>query len=72
MGGDSLSAMRLVAAVNEALGAGLSVRAVFEAPTVGQLAVVSGVRVPPGWRRCGRWRARRWCRCRLPSSGCGF
>ncbi|EID14179.1 linear gramicidin synthetase subunit D, partial [Mycobacterium xenopi RIVM700367] len=38
LGGDSLSAMRLVAAVNEALGAGLSVRAVFEAPTVGQLA----------------------------------
>ncbi|SPX79650.1 condensation domain-containing protein [Mycobacterium xenopi] len=51
LGGDSLSAMRLVAAVNEALGAGLSVRRVFEAPTVAQLAGVSGVRVPPGWRR---------------------
>ncbi len=38
LGGDSLSAMRLVAAVNASLDAGLAVRAVFEAPTVAQLA----------------------------------
>ncbi|MGV0071431.1 amino acid adenylation domain-containing protein, partial [Mycobacterium colombiense] len=38
LGGDSLSAMRLIAAVNTALDADLSVRAVFEAPTVAQLA----------------------------------
>ena len=38
LGGDSLSAMRLVAAVNTGLDAGLAVRAVFEAPTVAQLA----------------------------------
>ncbi|WP_139331213.1 non-ribosomal peptide synthetase, partial [Mycobacterium sp. IS-1264] len=38
LGGDSLSAMRLVAAVNANLEAGLAVRAVFEAPTVAQLA----------------------------------
>ena len=38
LGGDSLSAMRLVAAVNASMDAGLSVRAVFEAPTVAQLA----------------------------------
>ena len=38
LGGDSLSAMRLVAAVNTALGAGFSVRSVFEAPTVALLA----------------------------------
>ena len=38
LGGDSLSAMRLVAAVNTGLDADLSVRAVFEAPTVAQLA----------------------------------
>ncbi|WP_122496459.1 amino acid adenylation domain-containing protein, partial [Mycobacterium attenuatum] len=34
LGGDSLSAMRLVAAINTALDAGLSVRTVFSAPTV--------------------------------------
>ncbi len=34
LGGDSLSAMRLIAAVNAALDADLSVRALFEAPSV--------------------------------------
>src|SRR6202040_4295676 len=38
LGGDSLSAMRLIAAINTALDFDLSVRAVFEAPTVAQLA----------------------------------
>ncbi|SUA13732.1 linear gramicidin synthetase subunit C [Mycolicibacterium aichiense] len=38
LGGDSLSAMRLVAAVNNSLGCGLAVRALFETPTVAQLA----------------------------------
>ncbi len=38
LGGDSLLAMRLIAAVNTALDAGLSVGALFEAPTVAQLA----------------------------------
>ena len=38
LGGDSLSAMRLIAAINTGLDADLSVRAVFEAPTVAQLA----------------------------------
>ena len=38
LGGDSLSAMRLIAAVNTGLDAHLSVRAVFEAPTVAGLA----------------------------------
>ena len=42
LGGDSLSAMRLIAAVNAALDTGLSVRAVFEAPTVAQLATHIG------------------------------
>jgi amino acid adenylation domain-containing protein/thioester reductase-like protein len=41
-GGDSLSAMRVIAAVNTALDADLSVRAVFEAPTVAQLALRVG------------------------------
>ncbi|MGE2721064.1 amino acid adenylation domain-containing protein [Mycolicibacterium celeriflavum] len=38
LGGDSLSAMRLVAAINNSLDADLSVRAIFEGPTVAQLA----------------------------------
>ena len=43
LGGDSLSAMRLIAAINTSLGAGLAVRAVFDAPTVAQLARRIGV-----------------------------
>ena len=42
LGGDSLSAMRLIAAVNSALGVALSVRAVFESPTVAELALCIG------------------------------
>jgi amino acid adenylation domain-containing protein/non-ribosomal peptide synthase protein (TIGR01720 family) len=43
LGGDSLSAMRLVVAINASLDAGLSVRSVFEAPAVAQLALCIGV-----------------------------
>ena len=42
LGGDSLSAMRLIAAINTGLDADLAVRAVFEAPTVAQLAARIG------------------------------
>src|SRR6202007_221211 len=38
LGGDSLSAMRLIAAINTALDADLSVRAVFDAPSVSSLS----------------------------------
>ncbi|ORB10981.1 non-ribosomal peptide synthetase, partial [Mycobacterium noviomagense] len=42
LGGDSISAMRLTAAINTGLDANLAVRAVFEAPTVAQLALRIG------------------------------
>ncbi len=70
LGGDSLSAMRVIAAINTSFDAGLSVRAVFEAPTVAQLARRIGGeagRLSRWWR----WSARRWCRCRLLRTGCG-
>ena len=38
LGGDSLSAMQVIAAINASLDGGLSVRALFDAPTVAQLA----------------------------------
>ena len=43
LGGDSISAMRLIAAVNAALDTDLAVRTIFEAPTVAQLAPRIGV-----------------------------
>ncbi|MCV7176877.1 hypothetical protein H7H98_14175, partial [Mycolicibacterium sphagni] len=42
LGGDSLSAMRLIAAINTDLNTRLSVRVLFEAPTVAQLALRFG------------------------------
>ncbi|WP_258036822.1 condensation domain-containing protein, partial [Mycobacterium marinum] len=42
LGGDSLSAMRVVAAINKSLDGDLSVRALFDAPTVGELAPCIG------------------------------
>ena len=41
LGGDSLAAMRAIAAINAALGAELSVTALFEAPTVAMLSRVA-------------------------------
>ena len=71
LGGDSLSAMRVIAAVNTGLDAGLAVRTLFEAPTVAQLAPRIG---GDGGRRkplVAGAAARAWCRCRLPRAGCG-
>ena len=41
LGGDSLSAMRLIAAINTGLDADLSVRTLFDAPTVGPVGTAS-------------------------------
>ncbi len=46
LGGDSLSATRLVNAINTSLDADLAVRAVFEAPTIAQLATAHRRRRP--------------------------
>ena len=72
LGGDSLSAMRLITAVNTALDVELRVRAVFEAPTVSWIMWVvlmsrsrsAGIglswgRFRPRWRRWRGWRLRR-------------
>ena len=70
LGGDQLSAMRLVAAINTSLDADLSVHALFDAPTVAQLAPRLG-------GEAGRREplvavnGPRWFRCRLPRAGCG-
>ena len=71
LGGDSLSAMRLIAAVNTALDAGLSVRVVFEAPTIAQLAPRIGGEEAPARAAGGRLSGPRWFRCRSPRTGCG-
>ena len=70
LGGDSLSAMRLIAAINTGLDADLSVRAVFEAPTVAQLAPRIGGD-GGGLEPLVAVSGPRWFRCRLPRAGCG-
>ena len=70
LGGDSLSAMRVIAAINTGLDAGLAVRAVFEAPTVAQLAPRIGGEAG-GLEPLVAVSGPRWCRCRLPRTGCG-
>ena len=58
--------MRLIAAINAGLGAGLAVRAVFEAPTVAQLALRVGEGVGSAGAVGGGQAAGGGCRCRLP------
>ncbi|MFA4082267.1 amino acid adenylation domain-containing protein [Mycobacteroides salmoniphilum] len=48
LGGDSLSAMRLIAAVNKSMSTHLTVRALFDTPTIAQLA--PGLRTDTGGR----------------------
>ena len=54
LGGDSLSAMRLIAAVNTSLDAILPVRTIFDAPTVAQLASCIGEGGPSRLSRLAR------------------
>ena len=71
LGGDSLSAMRVVAAINTALDADLAVRALFEAPTVAQLAPRIGEACGSAGAAGGRSSGPRWSRCRSRRTGCG-
>ncbi len=47
-GGDSLSATRLVLRINHDFGVTLSVRAIFDAPTIASLAALLSVHIPSG------------------------
>ena len=71
LGGDSLSAMRVIAAINTGLDAGLAVRTLFDAPTVAQLAPRIGGDGEVGVSRWWPVSGPRWFRCRLPRAGCG-
>ena len=70
LGGDSLSAMRVMAAINKCLDAGLSLRALFDAPTVALLAPFS-MKMQLGVSRWWPTGGPRWFRCRSPRADCG-
>ena len=71
LGGDSLSAMRLVAAVNTGLDADLAVRAVVRRAHGGPVGAASRRRGGSAWSRWWLLSGPRWFRCRLPRAGCG-
>ena len=71
LGGDSLSAMRLIATINSGLDADLEVHTLFDAPTVARLSPASAP-AEGGWNRWWPGSDRRWCRCRSPNPGYGF
>ena len=71
LGGHSLSAMRLAARLSSAVAHQVGVGAVFEAPTVAELADVWPEAVPARWRPSpGRGRGT-IIPSRTPSAGCG-
>ena len=72
LGGNSLSATRLAAKVAQELDVDISVRDVFDAPTVREIAALSAGRAGQGPRSPSRVQyALTGCHCRPPSSGCG-
>ena len=70
LGGNSLSATRLAAKVAQELDVDISVRDVFDAPTVREIAALSAGRGGTGCPRSpSRVHALTGCHCRPPSSG---
>lgn len=72
IGGNSLVAARAVARVNDSLSLNLSIRELFDAPTVAQLVVeCATARGEQPFFRSRRCRGRSRFRCRWPRSACG-
>ena len=70
LGGDSLSAMRVIAAINKGLNTDLRCASCSRRPPWPSWRPASvGTRV--GSSRWWPWSGRRWFRCRLPRTGCG-